>query len=137
MRIVVRGAYFGFLVCLIFSLGCEADSHAGPEDVELDSFVSNGEQACGPGDEGCEEWLSSSENPGVVPEQSSVSCPGYKSHDNFPEAYEEFCQQMVTQDLLATGDTCFFAPAPEEAGCFCKICALKGPTVQCVSEECN
>ena len=137
MLMVARKPYFGMLLCMIFSMSCDSGSSVDDEEIEPDAVVQTVDEACSPGDAECEQPSVVVEEPVVVPEQSSAACPGYKAHDNFPAEYEDFCQQMVTQDLLATGDTCFFAPAPEEAGCFCKICAKKGPTVQCVSEECN
>ena len=137
MRILAKKTDFLLLVCMVFCMNCGSSSSVDDEEIGLDIGPPTVEEVCAPGDGDCYPSESAQKEPVVVPEQSIPSCPGYKAHDNFPAEYEEFCQQMVTQDLLATGDKCFFVPNLGEAGCFCSLCALKGSQVKCVSEECN
>lgn len=72
----------------------------------------------------------------LVPESVVESCPGYSEKPNFPESYKTFCEEMVTQELIDSGNKCFFAPEVVESGCFCKICAIKGVSLRCVHEVC-
>jgi len=76
-------------------------------------------------------------DPLMIPEQSLPSCLGADSKDTYPESYEEFCMEFVTQELLDTGNKCFYATDQKDFGCFCKICALQGAEINCISELCK
>ena len=76
-------------------------------------------------------------DPLMIPEQSLPSCLGSDGADTYPESYETFCLEFVTQELLDTGNKCFYVPDQKEFGCFCKICALKGAEIKCISELCK
>ena len=76
-------------------------------------------------------------DPLMIPAQILPSCPGADNKDTYPESYEEFCLEFVTQELLDTGNKCFYAVSQKEFGCFCKVCALQGAEINCISEQCN
>ncbi|NUN12622.1 MAG: hypothetical protein HUU55_03185 [Myxococcales bacterium] len=65
-------------------------------------------------------------------------CPGYKEKNTYPESYQEFCKEFITDDKIALGQTCFEVPDnPDLEGCYCKICAIYGIEERCVFEVCN
>ena len=76
-------------------------------------------------------------DPLMIPEQSLPSCLGSDGAETYPKSYEEFCLEFVSQELLDTGNKCFYAPDQKDFGCFCKICALKGAEIKCISELCK
>ena len=122
------------LLCAIHCGGESADSSPNTGDsysstLEENLCLDGGTECLGSGPNG--------EDQDSIFEGSLESCPGYKANDNFPASYVEFCENAVSPELLATGDTCFLVLEPENAGCFCKICALKGAVIQCVSEQCK
>jgi len=126
-----------WVTILLCSIHCGGESPDSSSNA-ADSFSSLTEDnACT--DEGiaCDDGGPNGEDQESIFEGSLASCPGYKANDNFPASYAAFCENSVSPELLATGDTCFLVSEPESAGCFCKICALKGAIIQCVSEQCK
>jgi hypothetical protein len=65
------------------------------------------------------------------------NCPGYKDNPNMPVQHHEFCEAFITDDMLASGDTCFIVTDPGTPGCFCQVCALRGGQERCVFEVCK
>ena len=118
-----KSRYLWLATAMLFSLHCEPGTDDYPSIGEGQSPDSLSGIRCPQREDGCEDVVQEGGDPSVVPERSRVSCPGHKTNDSFPDSYADFCNLMVTAELLATGDSCFFAPEPEEAGCFCKICA--------------
>ena len=121
---------------LMLVLVCGLNFHCGGEDSSTadDDLLSEdaGSEGCPDGGTNCLEV----EEAIPVPESTVESCPGYSEKPNFPESYQTFCEQMVTQELIDSGDKCFFAPEVVDSGCYCKICAIKGIALRCVHEVC-
>lgn len=120
---VNRSILFG--LCLLM-LGC------GGEETTEESVVAPDAELLDD-----TEQVEASIDPLMIPEQSLPSCLGSDGAETYPESYGEFCLEFITQELLDTGNTCFYAPDQKDFGCFCKICALKGAEIKCISELCK
>ena len=87
--------YLWLGTAILFSLHCEPESNdysTVGDRLSQDSLSGND---CQRGEDGCNDVVEHHGDPSVVPEGSRVSCPGYKTNDNFPDSCAYFCTRAI------------------------------------------